>query len=258
MLDIGGKHKRKVIMQEIVKPLETKVALVTGASRGIGRAVSIALAKEGVCVVLAARSMDKLNKVADEVATAGGKAHIITVELTEEESIKNIVKATEEKFGRLDILVNNAGITHSASLEETRTCDWDRCMQVNSRAPFILCREALGLLKKAPTGYIINIASVVGVKGYPLQSAYTASKHALRGMTMSLSEETKGTNVKVHLLCPGGVDTDMVERVRPDIPKDELIKPEEIAELVIYLITHKGNAIIDQLNIRRANSTPWF
>ncbi|MFC1675747.1 SDR family NAD(P)-dependent oxidoreductase [Planctomycetota bacterium] len=245
-------------MQEMKKRLEDKVALVTGASRGIGRAISIALAKEGASVVLAARSRDKLNEVADEVTAAGGKAHIATVELTEEESIKNIVKAAAEKFGRLDILVNNAGITHSASLEDTRTSDWERCMQVNSRAPFILCREALGLLKKAPAGYIINIASVVGVKGYPLQSAYTASKHALRGMTMSLSEEMNGTNVKVHLLCPGGVDTDMVDRVRPDIPKDELIKPEEIAELVLYLVTHKGNAIIDQINIRRASSTPWF
>ncbi len=245
-------------MHKMVKRLETKVALVTGASRGIGRAISIELAKEGASVVLAARSVDKLNEVADQVTAVGGKAQIVTVELTEEESIKKLVKVTEEKFNRLDILVNNAGITHSASLEETQTCDWDRCMQVNSRAPFILCREALILLKKSPAGYIINIASVVGVKGYPLQSAYTASKHALRGMTMSLSEETKGTNVKVHLLCPGGVDTDMVERVRPDIPKEELIKPEEIAELVLYLVAHKGNAVIDQINIRRVSSTPWF
>ena len=245
-------------MQEMLKRLEAKVALVTGASRGIGRAISIVLAKEGASVVLAARSSDKLNEVANQITAVGGKAQIINVELSDEKSIKKLVKTTETKFGRLDILVNNAGITHSASLEETQTCDWDKCMQVNSRAPFILCREALGLLEKAPAGYIINIASVVGVKGYPMQSAYTASKHALRGMTMSLSEEMKGTNVKVHLLCPGGVDTDMADKVRPDIHKDELIKPDEIAELVLYLITHKGNAVIDQLNIRRVSSTPWF
>ena len=232
--------------------------MVTGASRGIGRAISIALAKEGASVVLAARSSDKLNEVAEQVTAVGGKAQIVNVELTNEESIKKLVKTTEAKFGKLDILVNNAGITHSARLEETQTCDWDKCMQVNSRAPFILCREALSLLKKAPAGYIINISSVVGVKGYPQQSAYTASKHALRGMTMSFSEEMKGTTVKVHLLCPGGVDTDMIGRVRPGIPKDELIQPEEIAELVLYLVTHKGNAVIDQLNIRRASSNPWF
>ena len=240
------------------KRLAGKVAIVTGASRGIGRAISIALAKEGATVVLAARSIQKLQQTARQVTKAGGKAQIVVTELTDEESIKNIVRVTKEKFGRLDILVNNAGVTHSAKLDQTETKDWDYCMQVNARAPFILCREALPLLRKAKAGYIINIASVVGVKGYPLQSAYTASKHALRGMTISLAEELKGSNIRVHLLCPGGVDTELVQKVRPDIKKDELIKPEEIAELVVYLVTHKGNAVIDELHIRRATAAPWF
>jgi NAD(P)-dependent dehydrogenase (short-subunit alcohol dehydrogenase family) len=238
--------------------LEGKVAIVTGASRGIGRAISIALAQEGATVVLAARSVSELKITAKKVEKAGGKAEIIVTELTEEDSIKNLVKVTDEKFGRLDILVNNAGITHSAKLEETTTRDWERCLWVNARAPFILCREALGLLGKSQPSYIINIASVVGVKGYPLQSAYTASKHALRGMTISLSEELRGSSVRVHLLCPGGVDTELVTNVRPDIKKEDLIRPDEIAELVHYLVTHKGNAVIDELHIRRAASTPWF
>ena len=238
--------------------LAGKVAIVTGAGRGIGRAISVALAHEAATIVLAARSSDTLQEAAEKVTQAGGKAHIVVTELTDEQSIKGLVKETEAEFGRLDVLVNNAGITHSATLEETATEDWERCMWVNARAPFILCREALGLLRKSESAYIINIASVVGVKGYPLQSAYTSSKHALRGMTISLSEELRDSNIRVHLLCPGGVDTDMVARVRPDIRKDELIKPEEIAELVLYLVTHKGNAVIDELHIRRATSTPWF
>jgi len=238
--------------------LAGKVAIVTGASRGIGRAISIALAKEAATVVLAARSRRKLQETSNQVTETGGKAEVVVTELTEEESIKNLVRVTGEKFGRLDILVNNAGITHSAKLEETATEDWDRCMRVNTRAPFILRREALPLLRKAKAAHIINIASVVGVKGYPLQSAYTASKHALRGMTISLAEELKGSNIRVHLLCPGGVDTELVRKVRPDIKKNELIKPEEIAELVVYLVTHKGNAVIDELHIRRATSSPWF
>ncbi len=242
----------------MAKQLASKVAIVTGASRGIGRAISVALAQEAATVVLAARSIQKLQETADKVTEAGGKAEIVVTELTEEESIKNLVKVTNEKFSRLDILVNNAGVTHSAKLEETATEDWERCMQVNARAPFILCREALGLLRKSQAGYIINIASVVGVKGYPLQSAYTSSKHALRGMTISLAEELKGSNIRVHLLCPGGVDTELVQKVRPDIKRDELMQPEEIAELVLYLVTHKGNAVIDELHIRRATSTPWF
>lgn len=242
----------------MAKELVGKVAIVTGASRGIGRAISLALAGEGAAVVLAARSIEKLEQTAEQVSKAGGQAEIVVTELTEEDSIKNLVKATAEKFGRLDILVNNAGVTHSAPLAETATQDWEKCMWVNARAPFILCREALGLLSKAEAGCIINIASVVGVKGYPLQSAYTSSKHALRGMTISLSEELRGSNVRVHLLCPGGVDTDMVGNVRPDIKKEDLIGPDEIAELVLYLVTHKGNAVIDELRIRRAASGPWF
>ena len=240
------------------KRLKGKVAIVTGASRGIGKAISLAMAKEAATIVLAARAIDKMNETAKLITAAGGKAQIIPTELTDECSIKNLVKAAAERFGRLDILINNAGITHSAKLEETLTQDYDRCLNINARAPFILCREALPLLKIAERAYIINIASVVGVKGYPLQSAYTASKHALRGMTISLSEELRGSNIRVHLLCPGGVDTELVQNVRPDIKKQDLMQPEEIAELVLYLLTHKGNAVVDELHIRRAASTPWF
>ena len=242
----------------MAKRLAGKVAIVTGAGRGIGRAISIALAQEAATIVLAARASDKLQEAAERVTQAGGKAHIAVTELADEESIKGLVKYTEAEFGRLDVLVNNAGITHSARLEETATEDWECLMWVNARAPFILCREALPLLRRSAAAYIVNIASVVGVKGYPMQSAYTSSKHALRGMTISLSEELRDSNIRVHLLCPGGVDTDMVARVRPDIHKDELIKPEEIAELVSYLVTHKGNAVVDELHIRRATSAPWF
>ena len=238
--------------------LRGKVAIVTGASRGIGRAISLSLAQEAATIVLAARSIPELQKTAEKVIQAGGKAQIVVTELTEEDSIKNLVKITDEKFGRLDILVNNAGITHSAKLEETSTEDWERCLWVNARAPFILCREALRLLRKSKPAYIINIASVVGVKGYPMQSAYTASKHALRGMTLSLAEELRDSSVRVHVLCPGGVDTELVGAVRPDIKKEDLIGPEEIAELVLYLVTHKGNAVVDELHIRRAVAAPWF
>jgi 3-oxoacyl-[acyl-carrier protein] reductase len=240
------------------KRLKGKVAIVTGAGRGIGKAISLAMAKEAATVVLAARAIDKMNETAKLVTATGGKAQIIPTELTDERSIKNLVKATGERFGRLDILINNAGVTHSAKLDQTLTEDYDHCMSINARAPFILCREALPLLKKAERAYIINIASVVGVKAYPLQSAYTSSKHALRGMTMALAEELKGSNVRVHLLCPGGVDTELVTKVRPDIKKQDLMQPEEIAELVLYLVTHRGNAVVDELHIRRAASTPWF
>jgi NAD(P)-dependent dehydrogenase (short-subunit alcohol dehydrogenase family) len=242
----------------MTKGLESKVAIVTGAGRGIGRAISVALAEKRAIVFLAARTDNQLKQTAEKVIETGGQAEIIQTDLKDEASIKNLIASVKNKYGRLDILINNAGVTHSAMLEKTSTRDWERCMLVNARAPFILCREALPLLRKSQRSYIINIASVVGVKGYPMQSAYTSSKHALRGMTISLAEELRDSDIRVHLLCPGGVDTDMVGNVRPDIPKKELIKPEEIAELVLYLIGHEGNAVIDELHIRRAASSPWF
>jgi fengycin family lipopeptide synthetase B len=238
--------------------LDRKVAIVTGGGRGIGRAISLALASEGATIVLAARSVQTLAEAAELVHEAGGKAEPVVTELASEDSIKNLVRVVKDKFDRLDILINNAGITHSAKFEETRTEDLDRCWAINARAPFILCREALPLLRQAEAGYIVNISSVVGVKGYPLQSAYTASKHAVRGMSISLAEELRGTNIRVHVICPGAVDTGMVGNVRPDIRKEDLIRPEEIAELVLYLVTQRGNAVVDELHIRRAAAAPWF
>ncbi|MGE5293449.1 MAG: SDR family NAD(P)-dependent oxidoreductase [Solirubrobacterales bacterium] len=238
--------------------LDGKVAIVTGGSRGIGRAIAVALAGEGAALVLAARSEDALDESASLVHRAGGQAETVVTELTDESSICNLVRVTREKFGRLDILVNNAGITHSAKFCETRTEDLDRCWAINARAPFILCREALPLLRRAERGFIVNISSVVGVKGYPLQSAYTASKHALRGLTMSLAEELRGSNIRVHVVCPGAVDTGMVGNVRPDIKTADLIGPQEVAELVLYLVTRTGNAVVDELHIRRAAAAPWF
>lgn len=238
--------------------LDRKVAIVTGGSRGIGRAISIALAREGATVVPAARSAQTLAEAAQLVCRAGGRAEPIVTELASEESIRNLVWVVKDKLGRLDILINNAGITHSAKFEETKTEDLDHCWAINARAPFILCREALPLLRQAEAGYIVNISSVVGVKGYPLQSAYTASKHAVRGMSISLAEELRGTNIRVHVICPGAVDTGMVGNVRPDIRKEDLIRPDEIAELVLYLVTQRGNAVVDELHIRRAAAAPWF
>lgn len=238
--------------------LKHKVALVTGASRGIGRAIAISLATESATVVLAARAMDELEKTAAAVKKAGGESVLCPVELASEESIKNLVETAAKIRDRLDILINCAGITCAGLLADTPTADWDRCLNINARAPFILCRQAIPWLKKSEAARIVNISSVVGVKGYPNQSVYTASKHALRGFSISLAEELKNDNIRVHVICPGGVDTEMVDQVRPDIKKEDLISPDEIAQLVLYLVTHTGNAVIDELHIRRATSSPWF
>jgi len=240
------------------KPLAGKVAIVTGASRGVGKAISIQLAQNGATVLLAATNPDKLQETAQLITSAGGTAESIVTDLRDETSIKRLVAAAAQRFGRLDILVNNAGVAYAGPIEDTATEQWDRCHSVNARGAFILCREALALLKKAKKAYIINIGSVVSVKGYPLQTAYTASKHALRGFTIALAEELKNTTIRVHIICPGGVATDMVGQTRPDLKQADLMQPGEIAELVVYLVTHEGNAVIDEVHIRRAGSGPWF
>ena len=238
--------------------LNGQVAIVTGAGKGIGREISLALAGAQAAVVLAARTQADLDAVAAEINTAGGQALPIVTDLADEQAIQNLVAATQQRFGRLDILVNNAGVTYAAPLESTPTQDWDHVMAVNARGPYILCRTALPLLKQAPRGVIINIASVVGVKGYANQTLYGSSKHALRGMSIALAEELKNDNLRVHVICPGGVATDLVRQVRPDIPTAELIGPQEIAELVLYLAAHQGTGVVDEIHIRRSTSSPWF
>ena len=238
--------------------LTGKTALITGAGRGIGRVVAENMAAEGAELILTARTESQLLETAKTTDEYGIKSHVVVSDLADEQSINVLIEYVKSHVSQLDILVNNAGVTHSGSINETATASWDHCMAVNARAPFILCRELLAPLKKSKAGYIINIASVVGVKGYAKQTAYTASKHALRGMSMALAEELRATNIRVHVICPGGVETEMVTQVRPDIPTDELIQPREIADLILYLVTHQGNAVIDELHIRRKSSNPWF
>jgi len=179
--------------------------------------------------------------------------------VTAERDVKRLVRTVVERFGRLDIVINNAGIGVFGPLEKTTTEDWDRVMAVNARGPFMLCREAIPYLKQnRDTAWIINVSSVVGVKGYVNQAAYTASKHALMGMTKVLAHEVKQYGIRVHAICPGGVDTGLVANARPDLDRSILMKPEEIAEIVLFLLTRRGNAVLDQVNVRRATSEPWF
>ena len=239
-------------------PLDGKVALVTGASRGIGRAIALAIAQNGARVVLAARTPDVLESARAEIEAAGGEARAVPTDLAVVADCRRLVRETVKEFGRLDILINNAGVAVRNRVEDTSTEDWERCMAVNARAPFILCREAIGEMRRAGGGFIINISSVVGVKGYASQGAYTASKHALMGMTKVLAQELKEDGIRVHAVCPGGVATEFISSMRPDLDPSVLIAPEEIADIVIYLLTRKGNAVIDDIHVRRSASDPWF
>ena len=148
-------------------------------------------------------------------------------------------------------MVNNAGLAHSGPISETDIETWNKIFKVNARAPFFLSKAAIPFLKKNENPIIINISSVVGFKGYAGQAAYASSKHALTGFTKVLAKEVQRDGIKVHLISPGGVNTEMVQEMRPDIDSEQLIQPEEIAELVQFLVTRKGKGTIDHFYIRR-------
>jgi 3-oxoacyl-[acyl-carrier protein] reductase len=238
--------------------IREKVAIVTGGSRGIGRAIAVKLASEGVLVAMTARSEAKLCEIQHEIEVSGGIAYGIVADLEDPGSAQSIVSQTVAQFGRLDILINNAGMATLSPLIDTTVEQWDRLMAVNARAPFLLCKAAIPHIKATGGGAIIQIVSVIGVKGYINQGAYTASKHALMGMSKVLAQEVKPDNIRVHTILPGGVDTEMLDQMRPDLQKSALMAPEEIADIVLFLLTHRGNAVIDDIHVRRASAEPWF
>ncbi len=238
-------------------PLAGKAAIVTGAGRGIGRSIALALAAQGASVTLAARTQADLDGVRDQIVAGNGVAAPIPTDLRREADIVRLVQATVEQFGRLDILVNNAAVGVFGPLAETPASAWDEIMAINARAPFLLCRESLPYLRQNPPGFIVNIGSVVSVKGYVNQAAYSASKHALLGMSKALAKEVQADGIRVHAILPGGVDTEMATQARPDLDRSILIQPDEIADIVVFLVTRRGNAVIDQVDVHRASAAPW-
>lgn len=239
-------------------PLENRVALVTGSSRGIGKSIAMRLAQEGVRVVLTASSEERLENTAKEISDSGGTVSSVVCDLSDREDVSRLASAAVDVYGGLDILINNAGIGLSKPFDETTDEEWDRCLATNAMAPFILCRECFPALVQSDRATIINVGSVVGIKGYEQQAAYCASKHALVGFTKVLAQEVQPHGIRVHCINPGGVDTDLISSMRPDLDRSGLMRPEEIAEIVAFLLINRGNTIIDDLHLRRVSGSPWY
>ena len=237
--------------------LSGKVAIVTGAGRGIGRGISLALGRAGAAVVVAARSNEQIEAVAEEIRGSGGEALAVRTDLAREEDICALFKQTEDSLGRLDVLVNNAGVGVFGQVAEISSNDIDQATAVNVRGVLLCCREVMKRMIPAGSGYIINISSVVGFKGYPNQAAYTATKHAVMGLTKSLAVEAQEYGIRVSAILPGGVDTDLVRAARPDLDRSILMQPEDIAQAVMYLLSLSDRAAVDQIYIRRATSKPF-
>lgn len=239
--------------------LKERVAFITGGGGGIGKAISLALAKEGAKVVLfGGNNVEKLNATADGIRSLGGECLIFNGDLTDKNKLGELFERAVNEIGEIDILINNAGMACNTSFENTAEELFDKIMNINVRVPYFLTQKALPYLKKSDRASVINITSVVAHAGYPLQSAYVASKHALLGFTKSLAAEVYKDGVRVHAISPGGVYTDMVKVSRPDLTPDGMTMPEDIAEIVTFLLKNRNNAVIDEIIVHRTDKQPFL
>ena len=234
---------------------EKRVAIVTGASRGIGESIARRLAADGLHVVLVARSADRLASVVNSIATAGGSAEAIMCDVASSADVQKMVEDVGEKHGRIDVLVNNAGINRDTLLLRMDDQQFDEVINTNLKSVFVATRSAARYLMRAKQGRIINIGSVSGVIGNKGQANYAASKAALSGFTKTVARELAGKAVTANVVAPGFVTTDMTgalpekvhEEVRKLIPLGRFGEPQEIAALVAFLAGESSGYLTGQV-----------
>jgi 3-oxoacyl-[acyl-carrier protein] reductase len=238
-------------MTERTTDLADKIALITGASQGIGRACALTLAAQGATVALAARNEEKLRAVAGEIAAAGGQAEVFVLDISNEASIKETARAVIAKFARIDILVNNAGITRDMLLLRMKRADWDDVIATNLTGTFLLTQAVLSSMMKSRWGRIISISSVVGETGQAGQANYAASKAGLIGFTKSVAREMASRNVTANVVAPGMIETAMTAvldekqkaMMMQIIPLGRAGTDQDIANAVAFLASEKASYI---------------
>jgi 3-oxoacyl-[acyl-carrier protein] reductase len=228
-----------------------RIAMVTGASRGIGRACALELAKAGVKVALAARQLDKLEEVAGEIRALGGEAFVVAIDLGSQPGIKEAIGKVAKEFGRIDMLVNNAGVTKDGLALRMKPDDWNLVLQTNLTGAFYCIQQVISPMMKERWGRIVNISSVVGESGNAGQANYVASKAGLIGLTKSLAQELGSRNITVNAVAPGFIETDMTHvlkdeqklKITQGIPLGRIGKVEEVACAVRFLCSEEAGYI---------------
>ncbi len=229
--------------------LEKKVALVTGAGRGIGKAIALALGAGGCRVILTARSGDQLAQVERAIAAKNGTAAAVPCDLTDDREIKKLAAECESIFGAVDILVNNAGWGKRAPVVKANVEDWDRTFRLNLRAPMLLAQKFLPAMIARGEGAVINIGSVSGKTGEANGAAYSASKFGLIGFTQSLFEEVREHGIKVSVILPGFVDTPLIPPNRR-LDRSKMIQAADIAEAVLYVLSAPAASCPVEITVR--------
>jgi 3-oxoacyl-[acyl-carrier protein] reductase len=231
--------------------MSKRTALITGASRGIGKACAHALSLAGYRIALAARSVEKLQEVADEIVSNGGDAFIVELDLGNREMIAGAFSKAAKEFGRIDILVNNAGVTKDGLAVRMKPADWEMVLQTNLSGAFYLTQQVLPGMMRERWGRIVNISSVVGEMGNPGQANYVASKAGLIGLTKSLAQEMGSRNITVNAVAPGFIETDMTHGLTPELkqkmldqtPLRRMGTPQDIAGAVKFLVSEEASFI---------------
>jgi NAD(P)-dependent dehydrogenase (short-subunit alcohol dehydrogenase family) len=228
-----------------------KAALVTGGSSGIGLAIAKALAEDGYGITLSARRADKLAAAADDLRSEGFDVQDVATQMTEEEELSKLVEAHRERFGRLDVLINNAGVGIGEAMHELTTKKVDMQLGVNLRAVMLMTRECLPMLREAGAetkkALIVNTASIAGKVPQPWLSVYSATKAAVIGFSQSTQKEVASDGIQVTALAPGFVDTPMTEFVRGQVEQEAMIRPEDIAEAVRFVLRTSPNCLVPEI-----------
>jgi len=235
--------------------LDNRVALVTGASQGIGRACALVLAQSGATVACAARNEEKLAQVVAEITSAGGNAAAFKMDVANEDEVKSATKAAIAQFGKIDILVNNAGITKDTLVMRMKRADWDSVIDTNLTGPYLCIQQVIGSMLKQRWGRIINISSIFGQMGQTGQANYAASKAGLIGLTMAMAREVASRNITVNAVAPGWIETAMTQDLNPEM-RDAVIKMVplgrpgtdiEVANAVKFLASDDASYITGQV-----------
>jgi NAD(P)-dependent dehydrogenase (short-subunit alcohol dehydrogenase family) len=232
-----------------------RAALVTGASSGIGLAIADLLGQEGYALTVAARRPDKLSAAAEELRGKGYEIEEVAANLTAEEDVQRVVGAHRDRFGRLDVLVNSAGVGIGAALADHQTKRVDMQLDLNLRAIILFYRECAEMLQAAGAEHrnalVVNLSSIAGKGGAGWLSVYAATKAAVIGWTQSMNKELAASGIKSVALCPGFVDTPMTEFIREQVKPDQMIRPEDIAEAVRFMLRTSPNCVVPEIVFQR-------